>query len=102
MEQVDTAVPNTMRSLSGCRIPLLSRASNFLRNSVLAVISLGLILLTSLKWKEDNAEAFNLSFSLSVIVTTPGQLSRLPYDLSLLMLPVALVGNTSFRKRHNS
>lgn len=99
MAQRKTAVPTGMPNLRGLLDLLIHPGtSKILRVGVLAAISLALIFFGSSKWKANNTASFNLGFALCVIVTVLVGYHAFAYDLSLLMLPVALVTNHIFDK----
>jgi hypothetical protein len=91
-----TAVPVGMPNLRGLTDSLLERAlSKPLRDGLVALISIGLIIFTASKWRGRN---FDLAFSLALITTILVGYHAFAYDLSLLLLPMALVLN--YRVQH--
>jgi hypothetical protein len=86
-------VPANMPNLRGLvGILLAGRASPTISNGVIAVLSLGLLLLVSAKWRICATDpTFDLGFSLFSVVTVLVSYHAYAYDLSLLFLPVLLL-----------
>jgi hypothetical protein len=86
-----TAVPVGMPNLRGLIDSLLQRAlSKPIRDVLVALISIAFIIFASTKWRERN---FDLAFSLGMITTILVGYHAFAYDLSLLLLPIALIAN---------
>lgn len=86
-----TAVPVGMPNLRGIVDSLLERAlSKPIRDVLVALISIALIVFASSKWKGGNLD---LGVSLAVITTILVGYHAFAYDLSLLLLPMALLAN---------
>lgn len=97
MAQRKTAVPTGMPNLRGLLDSLIHPGtSRILRSGVLAAMSLGLIFFCSFKWKAKNTAASDLEFALCVLTTVLVGYHAFAYDLSLLILPLALVTNHVF------
>ena len=88
-------VPANMPNLRGLvSILLAGYASPTVSNGVIVVLSLGLLLLASAKWRICAADpTFDLGFSLYIVVTVLVSYHANAYDLSLLFLPVLLLVN---------
>jgi hypothetical protein len=94
MERQKTVAPLSMPTLRGLLDSLLIPAvSRRWSDTVVALVSLVLILFAASKWTTSRAAEFNLGFSLCVIVTVLVAYHAFAYDLSLLLLPIALVVN---------
>jgi len=96
MAQRMTAVPVGMPNLRGLMDTVLDRAlSKPARDLLVALISIGLIILAASKWRGRN---FDLGFSLAMITTILVGYHAFAYDLSLLLLPMALLINYSLQQ----
>jgi hypothetical protein len=94
MERTGTVVPSGMPNLHGLLessfTHLISRS---LSDSILALLSLALVVFTAFLSKPATAATFNLGFSLCMIVTIVVSYHTFTSDLSLLVLPVVLVAD---------
>ncbi len=91
MERRQTIVPIRMASIRGLLGSLLiPHASKVVSDVTIAAVSLVLTLFAARKWKMTDPGKFDLGFALCVIVTVLVSYHTLAYDLSLLLLPVAL------------
>ena len=89
-----TVVPMLMPNMRGLLDSLLTPStSTVFRDIVSVLVSMGLKLFAASRWKATNTTAFDLGFCLCVIVTVLVGYHSFAYDLSLLMLPIALVAN---------
>jgi len=94
MGQRRTVVPSLMPNLRGLLDSLLTPStSSVFRDIVSVLISMVLMLFTASRWKAASTTAFDLGFCLCVIVTVLVGYHSFAYDLSLLMLPIALLAN---------
>lgn len=92
MGRLGTAVPIGMPNLRGLlEGPLAHLFSKSGSEVLIALVSIALVLFTASKWKTDTGTGFNLGFSLCVIVTILVSYHAVVYDLSLLVLPMALI-----------
>jgi hypothetical protein len=83
-----TAIPVGMPNLRGLIDSLLEHAlSKPVRDVLVALISIGLIVFASSKWR---GRDFDLAFALAMITTILVGYHAFAYDLSLLLLPMAL------------
>ena len=93
-----TAVPVGMPNLRGLVDSLLEHAlSKPIRDVIVALISIALVVSASSKWRGANLE---LGFSLAVITTILVGYHAFAYDLSLMLLPMALLANHA--REHSS
>ena len=106
MQRHQTVFPLRMANVRGLLENLLPLTSKPLIAIAVAVISLALILFAARKceWKTASRSEFDLSFSLCVVVTLLVSYHTLPYDLSLLLLPITLtihylIGNQQIDSR---
>lgn len=85
----------TMPNLRGLMQSIgLAHASQATANSVIAILSAALLLVTSAKWNFAGSGAvFDLGFSLAVVTTVLVGYHVIAHDLCLLLLPVLLVAN---------
>jgi hypothetical protein len=91
MERRQTIVPIRMASIRGLFDSLLiPHFSKLASDIAIAAASLALVLVAARKWKLGNVTQFDLGFALCVIVTVLTSYHTLTYDLSLLLLPLAL------------
>ena len=91
MERRQTIVPIRMASIRGLFDSLLiPHFSKLASDIAIAAASFALVLFAARKWKLGNATQFDLGFALCVIVTVLTSYHTLTYDLSLLLLPLAL------------
>jgi hypothetical protein len=91
MERRQTIVPIRMASVRGLLDNLLVlHASKLVSDVAISVVSLGLVLFAARKWRVGSRTEFDLGFALCVIVTVLVSYHTLAYDLSLLLLPLAL------------
>jgi hypothetical protein len=91
MERRQTIVPIRMASVRGLLDNLLiPHTSKLVSDIAIAAVSLGLILFAARKWKVAGRDGFDLGFAICVIVTVLASYHTLAYDLSLLLLPVAI------------
>ena len=102
MERHQTVFPLRMANIRGLLenlLPLTSKPANAI---VAAVISLALVLLAArrCKWKTASRSEFDLSFSLCMVVTLLVSYHTLPYDLSLLLIPITLTIHYLFTSKH--
>ena len=88
-------VPADMPNLRGLVATTLARrASHFVSDGLIALLSIGLFLFVSAKWKITAADpTFDLGFSLATVATVLASYHAFAYDLSLLLLPVLLLVN---------
>jgi hypothetical protein len=103
MELHQTIFPLRMANIRGLLASLLPIPSRLTSNLVVGVFSLGLLLfaIRKCKWKTASQIEFDLSFSLCVIVTVLVSYHTLPYDLSLLLLPIVLTIQYLFRNENS-
>jgi hypothetical protein len=94
MEQRRTIIPIGVPNLRGLldSVPGLF-ISKTLRGGILALISTALLFFTAFKWAKTGAGMFDLRFCLYVVVTLLVGYHAFAYDLSLLVLPIALLAN---------
>jgi len=91
MERRQTIVPIRMASIRGLFDSLLiPHFSKVASDIAIAAASLALVFFAARKWKLENLTQFDLGFALCVIVTVLTSYHTLTYDLSLLLLPLAL------------
>ncbi len=91
MERRQTIVPIRMANVRGLLDSLLiPRTSKLVSDMVISIVSLALIFFAAHKWKIKSPAEFDLGFALCVIVTVLVGYHTLAYDLSLLLLPIAL------------
>ena len=91
MERRQTIVPIRMASIRGLFDTLLiPHFSKLASDIAIAAASLALVVFAARKWKLGNGAQFDLGFALCVIVTVLTSYHTLTYDLSLLLLPLAL------------
>jgi len=92
MQLHQTIFPLRMANIRGLLENLLPLASKPVLAIAVAVISLALVVFAASKsnFKTASRSEFDLSFSLCVVVTLLASYHTLPYDLSLLLLPIAL------------
>lgn len=91
MERRQTIVPIRMASIRGLFDSLLiPHFSKLASDIAIAAASLALVVFAARKWKLGNGAQFDLGFALCVIVTVLTSYHTLTYDLSLLLLPLAL------------
>jgi Glycosyltransferase family 87 len=96
MEKRKTAVPIGMPNLRGLIDALSERVlSKTARGSLVAMVSIALIIFAALRCRGRN---FDLGFSLAVITTILVGYHAFVYDLSLLLLPIALLANYSLQQ----
>jgi len=89
-----TVVPILMPNLRGLLDSMLTPStSTVFRDIVSVLVSVVLMFFSAFRWKATNTTAFDLRFSLCVIVTVLAGYHTFAYDLSLLILPIALVAN---------
>jgi len=102
MQRHQTVFPLRMANVRGLLGNLLPLISKPVIAVAVAVISLALILFAArrCKWRTASRTEFDLSFSLCIVVTLLVSYHTLPYDLSLLLLPVVLTMLYLFRNRH--
>jgi Glycosyltransferase family 87 len=103
MELHQTIFPLRMANIRGLLASLLPIPSRLASNLVVGVISLALLLFAigKCKWKTASRVEFDLSFSLCVIATVLVSYHTLPYDLSLLLLPIVLTIQYLFRNENS-
>ncbi len=99
MEQHQTIFPLRMANVRGLLASLLPFASRSVSNLIVGVLSVALLYFAAHKWKTTSRTEFDLSFSICVIVTLLVSYHTLAYDLSLLLLPVALTLQHLFKKK---
>jgi hypothetical protein len=97
MEQHQTIFPLRMANVRGLLASLLPFASRSVSNLIVGALSLGLLYFAAHKWKTTSRTQFDLAFSICVIVTLLVSYHTLAYDLSLLLLPVALTLHHLFK-----
>src|SRR5262249_47066755 len=86
-----TIVPIRMASVRGLLDNLLVLStSKRVSDIAIAVVSLALVVFAARRWKTASRTDFDLGFALCVIVTVLVSYHTLAYDLSLLLLPLAL------------
>ncbi len=91
MERRQTIVPIRMASIRGLLDNLLiAHSSKRVSDVAISITSLALVVFAARKWKMDDRTTFDLGFALCMIVTVLVSYHTLAYDLSLLLLPVAL------------
>jgi nitrate reductase NapE component len=94
MERTGTVVPSGMPNLhglfDGLFADLISRSFS---DTLLALISLALVVFAAFLSKPAAATTFNLGFALCVLVTVVVSYHTFTSDLSLLMLPIVLVAD---------
>jgi hypothetical protein len=90
MERHQTVFALRMANVRGLLTSLLSHVSKSASDTVIAAFSLALLLFAARKWKTTSLTEFDLGFSLCMIVTVLVGYHTLPYDLSLLLLPIVL------------
>jgi len=102
MERHQTVFPLRMANIRGLLENLLPLTSKPVNAIVVAVISLALVLFAArkCKWKTASPSEFDLSFSLCIVVTLLVSYHTLPYDLSLLLLPITLTLHYLFTNEH--
>lgn len=102
MQRRQTVFPLRMANVRGLLENLLPITSKPVIAIAVAIISLGLILFAAskCKWKTASRSEFDLSFSLCVVVTLLVSYHTLPYDLSILLLPIALTMVYLLRSGH--
>jgi hypothetical protein len=87
-------VPADMPNLRGLLVTMLARAPGVVTNSLIALLSIGLFILASSKWKISASNpTFDLGFSLVTVATVLVSYHAFAYDLSLLLFPVLLLLN---------
>ncbi|HXY10743.1 MAG TPA: glycosyltransferase family 87 protein [Terriglobales bacterium] len=92
MERPGTVVPVGMPNLRGLlQGPFTHFVSRSFSDVLLALVSVALVLFAAFRWNTTAAATFNCGFSLCVIATILVSYHTFAYDLSLLMLPIALV-----------
>jgi hypothetical protein len=94
MEQRRTIVPIGVPNLRGLldSLPTLG-ISKTIRDGILLLVSTVLLFFTACKWTKTPAAIFDLRFCLYVVVTLIVSYHAFAYDLSLLILPIALLTN---------
>ena len=98
MERLGTIVPIRMANVRGLLdSALLPHTSKLASDAVIAAVSLALIAWGSRRWKSSSPAEFDLGFSLCVVITVLVGYHTLPYDLSLLLLPLTLIANHLLR-----
>jgi hypothetical protein len=92
MQRRQTVFPLRMANVRGLLENLLPLTSKPVIAITVAIMSLALILFAASKcrFKTASRPEFDLSFSLCVVVTLLVSYHTLPYDLSLLLLPITL------------
>jgi hypothetical protein len=91
MERRQTIVPIRMASVRGLLDNLLVLStSKRVSDVAIAVVSLALVVFAARRWKTGSRADFDLGFALCVIITVLVSYHTLAYDLSLLLLPLAL------------
>jgi len=92
MQRHQTIFPLRMANIRGLLENFLPLTSKPVLAIAVAVISLALVVFAASKsnFKTASRSEFDLSFSLCVVVTLLASYHTLPYDLSLLLLPIAL------------
>jgi hypothetical protein len=102
MQRHQTVFPLRMANVRGLLENLLPLTTKPVIAIAVAVISLALILFAAskCKWKTASRSEFDLSFSLCVVVTLLVSYHTLPYDLSLLLLPIVLTMVYLLRNAH--
>ena len=94
MDRPGSVVPIGMPNLRGLlERPLTRLVSRSFSDVLLALVSVALVLLTAFLWNTAAASTFNLRFSLCLIATVLVSYHTFAYDLSLLMLAIALVAD---------
>ena len=89
-----TVVPILMPNLRGLLDTLLiPSTSTVFRDIFSLLVSMVLLFFTASRWKAASSAAFDLGFCLCVIVTVLVSYHAFAYDLSLLILPIALIAN---------
>jgi alpha-1,2-mannosyltransferase len=89
-----TIVPGLMPNARGLLDSLLTpNTSTVFRDIVSVLVSVILMCFAAWEWRATSIAAFDLGFSLCVIVTVLVGYHAFAYDLSLLILPIALVAN---------
>lgn len=102
MEQRQTIVPIRMANVRGLLDSLLiPRTSKLVSNIVISIVSLALVLFAAHKCssKTTTPSEFDLGFALCVVVTVLVGYHTLAYDLSLLLLPIALTIQHLYRNQ---
>jgi len=98
MERRGTIVPIRMANVRGLLDSApLPHTSKLASDVVIAAVSLALIVWGSRRWKGSSSAEFDLGFSLCVVVTVLVGYHTLPYELSLLLLPLTLTANHLLR-----
>ena len=94
MEQRRTIVPIGVPNLRGLldSLPTLG-ISKIIRDGILLLASTALLLFTAYKWTKTTAAVFDLRFCWYVVVSLIVSYHAFAYDLSLLVLPIALLTN---------
>jgi hypothetical protein len=91
MERRQTIVPIRMASVRGLLDNLLVlHTSRLVSDVAIGAVSCTLLIFAARKWKMGSRIEFDLGFALCVIVTVLVSYHTLAYDLSLLLLPLAL------------
>lgn len=98
MERRGTIVPIRMANVRGLLdSALLPHTSKVASDVVIAAVSLALIIWGSRRWRSSSPDEFDLGFALCVVITILVGYHTLPYDLSLLLLPLTLIANHLLR-----
>jgi hypothetical protein len=91
MERRQTVIPIRMASLRGLTDNLLlPHVSKLISDVAISIGSFALMLFAAHKWKTRDQATFDLGFAVCVVVTILVSYHTLAYDLSLLLLPVAI------------